>query len=147
MTTIFLLFFFGHAMQLVKFICLTRDWIPAPSSESRFLTTGSPGNSPPPWAFGLYFLILMNHLCIYHCWLLSGVKMHLLELVQQTPKLPPIPASALPWHLGILKTSCFLLIFFFTSGFHIPLFGQSPPAPVSTVLQFPPCPSLPCCFH
>ena len=73
--------------------------------------------------------------------------MHLVELVQQTPKLPPIPTSALPWHLGILKTSCFLLNFFFTTGFHIPLSGQSPPAPVSTVLQFPPCPSLPYCFH
>ena len=46
--------------------------------------------------------------------------MHLLELVQQTPKLPPILASALPWHLGILKTSCFLLIFFSHLAFTFP---------------------------
>ena len=110
--------------SLQDLISLTRDWTPAPNSESKFLTTGSPGSSPPPWSFCLYFLILMNHvfgLCVYHCWLPSGVKTHLTELVQQIAKLPPIPASALPCHLGILlNISCFLLNFFSQLVFTFP---------------------------
>ena len=76
--------------SLQDLISLTRDWTPAPNSESKFLTTGSPGSSPTPWSFCFLMPFLQLSMMVSQLllsWNLSDTLQTYLPLLSQdTPR-------------------------------------------------------------